>query len=114
MACSNVLAEPTRTRSPATPHRARPQPATNRGAARDRTRKETVMDMFIGQIELFPFNFSPTDWSPCDGKLLSIAEHTALFSLLGTNFGGDGQSTFALPDLRGKEPAPGMAYYIAL
>lgn len=72
------------------------------------------MDILIGQVGLFPYDFAPTNWSPCDGQLLSITEHTALFSLLGTKFGGDGQSTFALPDLRGKEPAPSLAYYIAL
>jgi len=69
---------------------------------------------FIGQIELFAFNFAPQGWSTCEGQLLSINQYTALFSLLGTTFGGNGEVTFALPDLRGKAPGVGLAYYIAL
>jgi microcystin-dependent protein len=57
---------------------------------------------FIGEISLFGGNFAPRDWAFCDGQLLPIASHTALFSLLGTTYGGDGRSTFALPDLRGR------------
>lgn len=72
------------------------------------------MEPFIGQIELFAFNFAPRDWSTCEGQLLSINENAALFALLGTTFGGDGQTTFALPDLRGKAPGDGLAYYIAI
>jgi microcystin-dependent protein len=72
------------------------------------------MDPFIGLIKLFPYNFAPRYWAPCEGQLLSISQNTALFSLLGTNFGGDGRTTFALPDLRGKEPTPNTRYYIAL
>ncbi len=60
------------------------------------------MDPFLGQIQPFGFNFAPRGWSKCDGQLLSIAQYSALFSLLGTTFGGDGRTTFALPDLRGK------------
>lgn len=59
---------------------------------------------FIGEIMLFAGNFAPRGWAFCDGQLLSIAQNTALFSLLGTTFGGDGQTTFALPDLRGRAP----------
>lgn len=59
-------------------------------------------DPFIGQIETFGFNFPPRGWTTCDGQLLSIASNTALFSLLGTTFGGDGRTTFGLPDLRGR------------
>jgi microcystin-dependent protein len=70
------------------------------------------MDPFIGQIQLLPYNFAPQGWAPCDGQTLSINQNTALFSLLGTNFGGDGQTTFALPTL--KAPAAGLGYYIAL
>lgn len=57
---------------------------------------------FIGQIQLFGFNFAPRGWAFCDGQLLPISSNTALFSLLGTTFGGDGRTTFALPDLRGR------------
>lgn len=59
-------------------------------------------DPFIGQIQQFGFNFPPRGWAFCDGQLLSIASNTALFSLLGTTFGGDGRTTFGLPDLRGR------------
>lgn len=60
------------------------------------------MDPFIGQIILFSGNFAPRSWALCEGQLLSISQHTALFSLLGTTYGGDGRTTFALPDLRGR------------
>ena len=60
------------------------------------------MEPFIGQIQAFGFNFPPRGWSHCNGQLLPIAQNTALFSLLGTTFGGDGRTTFALPDLRGR------------
>jgi microcystin-dependent protein len=60
------------------------------------------MDPFIGQIQPFGFNFAPRGWSKCDGQLLAISQNTALFSLLGTTFGGDGRTTFALPDLRSR------------
>lgn len=56
----------------------------------------------IGQISAFGFNFAPRGWAKCDGQLISIASNTALFSLLGTTYGGDGVTTFALPDLRGR------------
>jgi microcystin-dependent protein len=56
---------------------------------------------FIGEIDLFPFNFAPKGWALCDGQLLPISQNTALFSLLGTTYGGDGKTTFALPDLQG-------------
>ncbi len=57
---------------------------------------------FIGEIRWVPFNFAPRGWALCDGQLLPIAQHTALFSLLGTTYGGDGRTTFQLPDLRGR------------
>lgn len=60
------------------------------------------MDPFLAQIVMFGGNFAPRGWSFCDGQLLSIASNTALFSILGTTFGGDGRTTFALPDLRGR------------
>ena len=72
------------------------------------------MDPFYGLIRLFPYSFAPRDWAPCEGQILNISQNTALFSLLGDNFGGDARVTFALPDLRGKEPTPGTRYFIAL
>jgi microcystin-dependent protein len=72
------------------------------------------MEPFIGQVTLFGFNFAPRGWAPCEGQLLSTKENTALFSLLGTYFGGDGKTNFALPDLRGREPTPETHYCIAL
>jgi microcystin-dependent protein len=72
------------------------------------------VEPFLGQIELLPYNFAPNGWTTCEGQLLSIAENTALFSLIGTYFGGDGQTNFTLPDLRGKEPTPNTHYCIAL
>ncbi|MBX2827113.1 MAG: tail fiber protein [Flavobacteriaceae bacterium] len=60
------------------------------------------MEPFIGQIMPVGFNFAPRGWALCDGQILAISSHTALFSLLGTTFGGDGRTTFGLPDLRGR------------
>jgi microcystin-dependent protein len=57
---------------------------------------------FLGEICLFPFNFTPTGWAVCNGQLMPISQNTALFSLLGTTYGGDGKSTFALPNLQGR------------
>lgn len=62
------------------------------------------MDNFLGEIRLFAGNFPPQGWAFCNGALLAIAQNDALFALLGTTYGGDGQSTFALPDLRGRVP----------
>lgn len=59
---------------------------------------------FIGMIALFPYAFAPRDWLDCDGRLLPVSQYQALFSLLGTTYGGDGRSNFALPDLRGRVP----------
>jgi microcystin-dependent protein len=73
------------------------------------------VDPFLGEIRLFPYYFVPAGWKACDGSLLPINDNTALFSLIGTTFGGDGQTTFALPDLRSKVPLEGMgAYCIAM
>ncbi|MFT0868269.1 phage tail protein [Pseudomonas sp. CAM1A] len=63
-----------------------------------------MSEPFIGQITLFAGNFAPRGWMLCQGQLLSIAQNTALFSILGTTYGGNGQTTFALPDLRGRAP----------
>ena len=62
----------------------------------------TQTEPFIGQIQTFGFNFAPRGWAKCDGQLLAISSNTALFSLLGTTYGGDGRTTFGLPDLRGR------------
>ena len=62
------------------------------------------MEPFLAQIVMFGGNFAPRGWAFCDGQLLPIAQNTALFSLLGTTYGGDGRTTFALPDLRGRTP----------
>ncbi len=72
------------------------------------------MDPFIGEIRLVGFNFAPQGWAFCNGQLMSISQNTALFSLLGTMYGGDGRTTFALPDLRGRAAVgsgqgPGLA-----
>jgi len=68
-----------------------------------------VSDPFVAEIRIFPFNFAPRGWSFCDGQLLPISQNTALFSLLGTTYGGDGKSTFALPNLQGSAPVqPGQ------
>ncbi len=61
-----------------------------------------MADNFLGELRVVPFNFAPTGWALCEGQLLSISQNTALFSLLGTNYGGDGKSTFGLPDYRGR------------
>lgn len=63
-----------------------------------------IVEPFIGTIGLFGFDFAPRGWAKCDGQLLSIAQNTALFSLLGTYYGGDGRTTFGIPDLRGRLP----------
>src|SRR6187455_758172 len=63
-----------------------------------------MADPFVAEIRIFPFNFAPKGWAFCDGQLLPISQNTALFSLLGTTYGGDGKSTFALPDLQGRAP----------
>ena len=63
-----------------------------------------MSDPFVAEIRMFAGNFAPNGWAFCDGSILSIASNTALFSLLGTTYGGDGRTTFALPDLRGRAP----------
>src|ERR1700749_3333919 len=73
-----------------------------------------MSDPYLGEVRLFPYNFAPRGWMLCNGQLLSISQNTALFSLLGTIYGGDGRTTFALPDLRGRTPihagqGPGLA-----
>lgn len=63
-----------------------------------------MADPFVAEIRMFGFNFAPTGWAQCNGQLLPISQNTALFSLLGTFYGGDGKSTFALPDMQGNVP----------
>src|SRR5580765_6403704 len=63
-----------------------------------------MSDPFVAEIRMFAGNFAPTGWAQCDGQLLPISQNTALFSLLGTFYGGDGKSTFALPNLQGSAP----------
>jgi microcystin-dependent protein len=70
------------------------------------------MEPFLGQIQLLPYTFAPRQWARCDGQTVQISTNTALFSLLGTNFGGDGRTTFALPKLEG--PSENLCYYIAV
>ncbi len=75
-----------------------------------------MAEPFVGQITLFAGNFAPRGYAFCNGQLLSIAQNTALFSLLGTNYGGNGVNTFGLPDLRGRVPihagtGPGLSNY---
>lgn len=73
------------------------------------------MDPFVAEIRIFPFNFAPKGWAFCDGQLLPLSQNTALFSLLGTVYGGDGKSTFALPDLQGRAPMhPGQGPGLSL
>lgn len=64
--------------------------------------KTIIMDPFIAQVILFAGNFAPRGWAFCQGQILPIAQYNALFSILGTTYGGDGRTTFALPDLRGR------------
>lgn len=63
-----------------------------------------MSDQFVAEIRIFPFNFPPRGWAFCNGQILPISQNTALFSLLGTTYGGDGKSTFALPDMQGSTP----------
>src|SRR6266550_2160146 len=70
---------------------------------------------FLAEIRIFPFNFAPTGWAFCNGQLMRISQNTALFSLLGTTYGGDGKSNFALPDLQGSAPMhPGQGPGLSL
>lgn len=63
-----------------------------------------MADPFVAEIRIMPFNFAPKGWAWCDGQLLPLSQNTALFSLLGTTYGGNGKSNFALPDLRDRAP----------
>lgn len=73
------------------------------------------MDPFVAEIRIFPFNFAPRGWAMCNGQLLPLSQNTALFSLLGTSYGGDGRTTFALPNLQGSAPMqPGQGPGLSL
>jgi microcystin-dependent protein len=76
-----------------------------------------MSDQFIGEIRMFAGNFAPFGWAFCDGQLMAISQNTALFSLLGTTYGGNGTSTFALPNLQGAAPmhpgqGPGLSLHV--
>ncbi|MBL8093679.1 MAG: phage tail protein [Anaerolineales bacterium] len=74
-----------------------------------------MADPFVAEIRIFPFNFPPKGWAWCDGQLLPLSQNTALFSLLGTTYGGNGASNFALPDLQGRAPMhPGQGPGLSL
>ncbi|WP_342249617.1 phage tail protein [Sphingomonas sp. OTU376] len=74
-----------------------------------------MADPFVAEIRIFPFNFAPRGWAWCDGQLLPLSQNTALFSLLGTTYGGNGKSTFALPDMQGRAPMhPGQGPGLSL
>ena len=75
-----------------------------------------MADQFLAEIRLFPFNFAPTGWAMCNGQLMPISQNTAVFSLVGTFYGGNGTSNFALPNLQGRVPVdygqgPGLSQY---
>src|SRR5665811_2383328 len=73
------------------------------------------MDPYVAEIRIFPFNFAPKGWAWCDGQILPLSQNTALFSLLGTTYGGDGKSNFALPNLQGMAPMhPGQGPGLSL
>jgi microcystin-dependent protein len=74
-----------------------------------------MADPFVAEIRIFGFNFAPTGWAQCNGQLFPISQNTALFSLLGTTYGGDGKSTFALPNVQGNAPMhPGQGPGLSL
>jgi microcystin-dependent protein len=74
-----------------------------------------MADPFVAEIRIFPFNFAPRGWAFCDGQLLPLSQNTALFSLLGTTYGGNGKSNFALPDIQGRAVmAPGQGPGLSL
>ncbi len=74
-----------------------------------------MADPFVAEIRIFPFNFAPRGWAWCDGQLLPLSQNTALFSLLGTTYGGNGKSNFALPNLQGSAPMhPGQGPGLSL
>ena len=76
-----------------------------------------MSNQFVAEVRIFPFNFAPVGWAMCDGQILPISQNTALFSLLGTTYGGDGKTNFALPNLQGRVPmfygqGPGLSSHV--
>ncbi|MBN7773271.1 phage tail protein [Clostridium aminobutyricum] len=72
------------------------------------------IDYYVGGIVLFPYSFNLSGWLPCEGQEIQIIQYQALYTLIGTKFGGNGSTTFKLPNLTGAEPISGMRYYIAM
>jgi microcystin-dependent protein len=70
------------------------------------------MDDYLGTITLFPYSFTPMYWLKCSGQILQISQYSALYNLIKATYGGDGVTTFAVPNMLGLEPEPGMNYYI--
>lgn len=90
--------------------------ATDNPANKAALSTNVAPDPFLGEISMFVGNFAPRGWALCDGQLLPVSQNSALFSIIGTTYGGDGRTTFALPDLRGRVPmhpgdGPGLATY---
>jgi microcystin-dependent protein len=85
------------------------------GIGYETPRSAAMADPFVAEIRIFPFNFAPRGWAWCDGQLMPLSQNTALFSLLGTTYGGNGKSNFALPDLQGRSPMqPGQGPGLSL
>ena len=72
-----------------------------------------MADAYIGEIRAFTFNFCPVGWEPCNGQQVLIQQNNVLYAVIGATYGGDGRTTFALPNLIGASPLPNMKYYIA-
>src|SRR5271157_2131511 len=94
----------------------RPAIRTDRTGAQGRAENATMAEPYLGEIEAFPFNFAPKGWAFCAGQLLPINQNQALFALIGTYYGGNGVTNFALPDLRGRVAnafgqGPGLSLY---
>lgn len=88
--------------------------ASGAPAAHAQTKRSDEGWQMLGSLLLVPYGYAPREFADCDGSLMDIKTYTALFSLLWTNFGGDGKSNFALPDMRGREPIKGLSYVIAI
>ena len=73
-----------------------------------------MSEVFLGEVTLLPYDFAPRDWEKCEGQTLTIVSNPSLFSLVRTLYGGDGRTTFALPDLHGKSPDPSVVYCICV
>jgi hypothetical protein len=89
-----------------------PTAASDAMSGADLSRLTSYDDLSLGTVLLMPYKLEQDGWVPCEGQILPINQNQAMFSLLGTRFGGDGRTTFALPDLRQAAPAPGFTYHI--